>query len=244
MKVPMRRSTLLKLTVVLAGLGAIGGLGWRLLTSRPFVSAPPLAGATTIPRRSGPGAGELVSTAVQPTEVDLPSPLALTIDRVETPPLTDTVNILLAGVDTRPEQLGGRTDALVLMVLDEKSGHVGLIGIPRDLLVNIGEQRAVRINEVYTRGSRGEGAPAVPASGPAGGRALLAAVIQDAVGLPVHQLVFVNHAGFERLIDQAGGVPVRVICPIRDRFIDPRGPDGHLDLDLEPGSTGWTAAPR
>ena len=187
-----------------------------------------------LPRRSTSAGG--LAAAVQPTETDLPAPLNVSIDRIETPPLTNTTNILLAGVDTRPERFGGRTDALVLVVLDAQSGHVGLIGVPRDLLVNVAvhdpEQgarinAAVRINTVYARGTREGGA--------AGGRALLKQVLRDVVGLPVHHVVFVNHAGFERLVDAAGGLPVRVICPIRDRFLDPRGPGGHLDLDLAPG---------
>lgn len=222
---------LIKLSLFLCGCAALAGLGWHLLSSRPFTAAPPVA---ALPRRSTSAGG--LAAAVQPTETDLPAPLNVSIDRIETPPLTNTTNILLAGVDTRPERFGGRTDALVLVVLDAQSGHVGLIGVPRDLLVNVAvhdpEQgarinAAVRINTVYARGTREGGA--------AGGRALLKQVLRDVVGLPVHHVVFVNHAGFERLVDAAGGLPVRVICPIRDRFLDPRGPGGHLDLDLAPG---------
>jgi LCP family protein required for cell wall assembly len=216
----MRLSVLLKLALVLVGCAVLGGVGWRLLASTPFEAAPPLSPA----RRAAAGS---VAAAVQPAESDLPAPMSFTVDRIETPPLRDTVNILLAGVDTRPEKFGGRTDALVLVVLDRRTGHVGLIGIPRDLLVNTTTDEAVRINTIYARGTR-EG-------GPASGSALLRRVIRDVVGLPVQHVVFVDHAGFERMIDSAGGVPVRVICPIRDRFIDPRGPGGHRDLDLTPG---------
>jgi len=222
-------SGLFKLFIVLCGCAALGVLGWHLLSRRPFEIAPPVA---ALPRRAAGG----IAAAVQPDVTDLPAPLSISIDRIETPPLTHTTNILLAGVDTRPERFGGRTDALVLLVLDERSGHMGLIGVPRDLLVNVsvhdpdkGERvdAAVRINTVYARGTR-EG-------GPGQGRALLKRVLRDVVGLPVHHVVFVDHAGFERVVEAAGGVPVRVICPIRDRFLDPRGPGGHLDLDLEPG---------
>lgn len=223
-------SALFKLTIILCGCAALAALGWHLLSRRPFAAAPPVA---ALPHRTSDVGG--LAAAVQPAQTDLPAPLNVSIDRIETPPLTNTTNILLAGVDTRPERFGGRTDALVLVVLDERSGHVGLIGVPRDLLVNVPVQdkqgsrvdAAVRINTVYARGTREGGA--------AGGRALLKQVLRDVVGLPVHQVVFVNHAGFERLVDAAGGLPVRVICPIRDRFLDPRGPGGHLDLDLSPG---------
>jgi polyisoprenyl-teichoic acid--peptidoglycan teichoic acid transferase len=223
-------SVLFKLTIILCGCAALAALGWHLLGRRPFAAAPPVA---ALPRRASDVGG--LAAAVQPTQTDLPAPLNVSIDRIETPPLTNTTNILLAGVDTRPERFGGRTDALVLVVLDERSGHVGLIGVPRDLLVNVPVQdqqgsrvdAAVRINTVYARGTRG--------GGTAGGRALLKQVLRDVVGLPVHHVVFVNHAGFERLVDAAGGLPVRVICPIRDRFLDPRGAGGRLDLDLSPG---------
>lgn len=217
---------LLTLALAAVGLVGLGLVGWRLAVHRPFEPAPPLLrAARPHPRDAAP-----VAKTVGSPVATLPAPLELRIERIRTPPLTGTVNILLAGIDARPGRSGYRTDALLLVVLDPRTRHVGLVSIPRDLLVNLPGQDAVRINTVYLRGVR--------QGGRATGTGRLRRVVRDVVGLPVSHVVFIDHGGFEQLIDAMGGVPVRVVCPIRDRFLDPRGPGGRLTLEL-PAGTHW-----
>jgi LCP family protein required for cell wall assembly len=209
-----------RLLLAMVGLLTLGGLTWHLLSSRPFAPAPSLSRP---PRPKG-----RLAPSFNPSGSTLPRDL-FAIRKAATPPLTETVNLLLAGVDTRADVpgSGGRTDALVLVVMHRGSGHVGLVGIPRDLLVDLPGHGPVRINTVYQYGARQGGGER--------GAALLKKMVRHVLGLTVHHTVFVDHAGFERVVDSLGGVAVRVTCPIRDRFIDSRGVDGRLELDLDPG---------
>lgn len=210
-----------RLLLALVGLLTLGGLTWHLLTARPFPPAPRLPPAPRPVRKLAP-------SFASPGESALPHDL-FARRRAATPPLTETLNLLLAGVDTRRDVpgSGGRTDALVLVVMHRRSGHVGLVGIPRDLLVDLPGRGPVRINTVYQHGARQGGGRE--------GAELLKRTVRRLLGLTVHHAVFVDHAGFEGVVDSLGGVAVRVICPVRDRFIDPRGPGGRLELDLDPG---------
>ena len=232
-----------KLLTLAVGLVILVSVGGYLLSYRPFRSAPDLGRLPLLPRRSH------VAPTIQARPGALPRPTFAT-QQALTPPLTQTVNLLLAGIDTRPDEFrssrsapqgreepefgGGRTDALLLVVLDRKSGHVGLVGIPRDLALSLPGEGMVRINTIYMHGVRGLQSAARP-GGPQGGLKLLRQTIRHLLGLTVDHTVFVDHAGFERLVDAMGGVALRVICPIRDRFLDPRGPGGRLELKLEAG---------
>ncbi len=146
--------------------------------------------------------------------------------RARTPPLTDTENLLVVGVDRRPDTgRGGRPDTLIVAVLDERSGHVGLVSVPRDLYVEVPGYGPARINASFGIARRLGEAP----------MELLRRVVADTLSLPIRHTVLVDLAGFEALVDAAGGVTVDVPCAIRDRFLDARAPSGRRTLDLEAG---------
>jgi LCP family protein required for cell wall assembly len=213
-----------RLLVLGAGLALLGSLGAHLLRYRPFRAAPELIEA----RRS-----QRDAPAIEPELRALPRQLLPTL-QAATPPLSQTENLLLAGIDSRPDASApsrlGRTDALVLVVIDRRSKHVGLVGIPRDLVLDLPDEGPVRINTVFLRGCRVGGADE--------GARRLGQAVRHLLGLTVDHTVFLDHAGFEALVDDLGGIAVHVACPIRDRFIDPRGPDGRVELRLEAG-THW-----
>lgn len=214
---------LLLLVSIIAALAAAGHL---TLSWRPFLTGPPLPREVAPNRRAPLPPPRAAALTVERQELPKPWVRAIT-HGIPTPPLSNTSNILLAGMDTRPWRHRGRTDTLVVVVMDPASDHVGLVSIPRDLLVAVPGHPPNRINTVYATGLR-EG-------GQARGVALLRQVVRHAVGLPIGHVVFVDHAGFEALVDALGGVTVTVACPIRDRFLDPRGPGGRLELKLEAG---------
>ena len=213
-----------RLLILAGGLALLGSLGAHLLRYRPFRAAPTLVSARAGPRDA---------PTIEPELRALPRQLLPTL-QAATPPLARTENLLLAGIDTRPDgsapSMLGRTDALVLVVIDRSSKHVGLVGIPRDLVLDLPDEGPVRINTVFLRGSREGGAVE--------GARRLGQAVRHLLGLTVDHTVFLDHAGFEALVDDLGGIAVHVACPIRDRFIDPRGPDGRVELRLEAG-TRW-----
>jgi LCP family protein required for cell wall assembly len=198
----------------------------RALDHRPFDTAPPLPPASRI--------GVKRKAVLPPNGIcgsgNCATPRLLErVERVSTPPLTKTDNILLVGLDSRRGLSGAisRTDALLVLVIDRRSNHVGIISVPRDLLVSIPGYDEIRINTVYRRIARDRGSEA-------GARALRRSV-SGVLGLPISRAVFVDHGGFEKLIDTLGGITVRVRCPIRDRFIDKRVASGRRELLVQAG---------
>jgi polyisoprenyl-teichoic acid--peptidoglycan teichoic acid transferase len=152
------------------------------------------------------------------------------------PPLTQTRNLLVAGMDRRPGQKGARlTDTLIVVVLDERSGQVGLISVPRDTAVQIPGHGLDRINTVYGFAySRGDNALSA-----------LKQAVGDLLALPIEHAIVVDLSVFEQLVDALGGITVDVPCPIIDDFVDPRTPTGRRVLDVQAGQArmdGATAA--
>jgi polyisoprenyl-teichoic acid--peptidoglycan teichoic acid transferase len=214
---------LIKIGILAAGLAALALVGQRLLHYRPLAGRLPPSATQLAPRGEWGAAARGLAVSPAPGL----GAMGYVIENATTPPLTETTNLLLAGLDTRPDSTGGRTDALVVLVLDNRSQHVGLVSIPRDLLVAIPGAEVNRINAVYAVGSREGGSER--------GVALLKQVVRDTMGLPIANVVIVDHTGFEALIDGLEGVPVAISCPIRDRFIDRRGANGRLELRLDAG---------
>lgn len=155
---------------------------------------------------------------------------------VRQPPLKNTQNYLIAGLDRRPDNPGsGLTDTLIVIAIDNETGRVGLISVPRDTAVEIPKHRVHRINAAYAlAGARGENALAA-----------LKLAVGDFLALPIEHVIVVDIAVFEQLVDAVGGVTVDVPCPIVDNFVDGRTSDGRRWLDVEAGQVrmdGITAA--
>jgi len=153
-----------------------------------------------------------------------------------TPPLKNTRNFLLIGLDRRADGGGAAlADTLILAVLDATGGHVGLVSIPRDLYVSIPDQPPDRINTVYALARRTKQDPLK----------LMRRVVEDTLKLPVEHALAIDLGVFERAVDAVSGVSVDVPCSISDRFIDARAPEGRRLLDVEAGRQsmdGVTAA--
>jgi LCP family protein required for cell wall assembly len=153
-----------------------------------------------------------------------------------TPALENTRNFLLIGLDRRPDGAGAAlADTLIVAVLDQKSGHVGLVGIPRDLYVEFPGQPADRINTAYTVARRTGLDPLE----------LLQRVVADTLKLPIEHALAIDLGVFERAVDALSGVTVDVPCPLRDRFLDSRVEGGRRLLDVDAGPQrldGATAA--
>jgi LCP family protein required for cell wall assembly len=165
-----------------------------------------------------------------------PGPAPKPTEKRSTPPLSDTDNYVLFGVDRRADGKGAPlADTILVLVLDRASGHVGLVSVPRDAYVDLGAAGPGRINTVLQVAKR------------LGERPLEFGkrVIEDTLGLPIRHALALDLGVFERAVDALGGVTVNVPCPIRDRFLDSREPSGYRVLDVDPGEVhmdGVTAA--
>lgn len=175
-----------------------------------------------------------------PPPVDVASPSVIfpnvIVERAPTPALSQTLNVLLVGVDQRPDQkYGGRPDTILVAALSERDGHLGLISVPRDLYVEIPEHGWDRINATFSVAQSRKEDPLE----------LLSRVVSDTLKLPINHTMSLNLSGFERVIDALGGVDVDVPCPIMDNFLDSRTQSGRRILSVPAGRQhldGVTAA--
>ncbi len=234
----MMRRLLIALSVTAAVLGVgilvialwLGGRPLSPSSGRgPTVFSAPRPAELIRPSTAPIGGFETPQEELQSREEPTPDGPPLPIVRTEsghTPPLRWTQNILLVGIDRRyGRKSGGRTDTIVVAVMDRTSDHVGLVSIPRDLYVNVPDHGPARINAAYVIGQRQR----------RNGLAVLERVVEDTLSIPIHHKIAVDLAGFERSIDALGGVMVSVPCPIQDNFVDERMPSGRRMLDVQAG---------
>ena len=101
----------------------------------------------------------------------------------------EPVNILVLGIDERPED-PGRTDTMILASIDPVKKQVALISLPRDTRVRIPGRRGYdRLNAAHVYG----------------GPELAMAAVSEFLEIPVDYYVRINFDGFEKLIDILGG---------------------------------------
>jgi polyisoprenyl-teichoic acid--peptidoglycan teichoic acid transferase len=106
------------------------------------------------------------------------------------------LNVLVLGVDTRPddEEMGSRTDTIMLVQVVPKRGNVKLLSIPRDLYVEVEPGEKDRINAAYNYGGIDE----------------TIAAVENYSGLSIDHYATIDFEGFEKVIDAMGGVRVDV----------------------------------
>ena len=127
-------------------------------------------------------------------------------------PGSRVVNILLVGSDSSanlapddPIQIGRQGerlgDVIIVAHLDERTGDVAMLSLPRDLWVPLaGTERDDRINRAFL----------------VGGAATLIDTIEEAFDIPIHHYVNVDFAGFQGLVEAVGSVEVYFETPARD----------------------------
>lgn len=119
----------------------------------------------------------------------------------------ERVNILLLGIDQRPNEPGpSRSDTIILVSIDPANDTAAMLSIPRDLWVMIPGYGESRINVAHFVGDSQHR--------PGGGVGLAKETVSQVLGVPVHYYVAVDFVGFERLIDAIGGVAIHVNPPV------------------------------
>ncbi|MEW6231758.1 MAG: LCP family protein [Chloroflexota bacterium] len=129
----------------------------------------------------------------------------------------ERVNVLLLGIDQRPDEARrgdpARTDTMIVVTLDPVSKTGGMLSIPRDLWVPIPglEAHGIDVDRINTAHAYGD-----LYKYPGGGPALAKKTVEYNLGIPIHYYVRVDFRGFERLIDAIGGVDIDVERTIVD----------------------------
>lgn len=103
-------------------------------------------------------------------------------------------NVLVVGVDERPEVEGSRTDTMMLVRVYPKTGEIKIVSIPRDLLVEVEPGVEDKINAAYSYDG---------ISGTIG-------AVENFSNVYIDHYAVVDFAGFEAMVDAVGGLKVDV----------------------------------
>lgn len=152
----------------------------------------------------------------------------------------DPFTMLIMGVDERDHDRG-RSDTLILAVVNPKTPALTLISIPRDTMTSIiGKNKEDKINHAYAFGG-------VP---------MAVATVEQMLQIPIDHYIKTNMQGFEEIIDVLGGVDIhnklafsldgqyfekgplhlsgeKALAYVRMRKADPKGDFGRMDRQQE-----------
>lgn len=156
--------------------------------------------------------------------------------------LTQPANILLLGVDLRPDQPqeGVRSDTLLLLHLDPVGGWGSLVSIPRDSVATIPGFGDTKINAAFSHGYANAEQLYGPGTDPtAAGIALAADTVEQFLGLPqldqrIDYVATINFDGFAQMIDAMGTITVDVPSQIIDTAY-PTEDFGTTTIQFDPG---------
>jgi len=132
------------------------------------------------------------------------------------------INILVLGIDTR-SGFSARSDSINLVHIDYAKNRIGVLAIPRDMLVDIPGRGQDKVNHAHMFG----------------GPELSCKVISRFTGIPINSYIELNFPMFINLIDQLGGVTLDVE---KGLYYDDYA--GNLHINLSPGVqrlTGYEA---
>jgi polyisoprenyl-teichoic acid--peptidoglycan teichoic acid transferase len=134
-------------------------------------------------------------------------------------PVAGDETILLLGSDRRYGELDrGRTDTIILVRLAASAHRIGVLSIPRDLLVEIPGHGQARINEAYELG----------------GERLLIRTVRETFGVRIDHFIEVSFRGFDSIVDALGGV----YLPVDQRYFNRNVgtvETNYANIDLRPG---------
>lgn len=107
----------------------------------------------------------------------------------------ERINILLMGIDSREDNLEGRTDTLMVFSFDQASGTVDLLSIPRDTYTEIvGKGKKDKINHAYAFG----------------GSEMTLNTVESLLDIEFNHYGVFNFTSFMKVIDTIGGIDVDV----------------------------------
>lgn len=104
------------------------------------------------------------------------------------------INILLIGNDSRSQGEDGRSDAMILVSISDRTKTITMTSLLRDMYVEIPGHDGNRLNAAYSYG----------------GPELLMETIEYNFDIPVHRYMLVNFQAFANLVDAVGGVDLEL----------------------------------
>lgn len=115
-----------------------------------------------------------------------------------------STNILILGIGGGDHEGADLTDMIIVLSLDTVKKTVALISIPRDIWSDTLKDK---VNSAYYYGELKQ---------KNGGLLLAKVVAEDVVGMPIHYSLVVDFSGFQKVIDEVGGIDVNVPTAFTD----------------------------
>jgi len=144
-------------------------------------------------------------------------------------PLDGPLNILMVGLDERPNESVSQSRADTIIILHVTAAHdrAYLVSVPRDLMVQArpfkrsgyGGGRAKMTETFFYGAQRGAGV--------SGGMQLLALTIKETLGVSVNAAAIINFQSFTQVIDALGGVDMCFDQRVVSKHLM-IGPDGRV----------------
>ena len=206
-------------------------------TPAPFATAATAATVSPAPTASPTGPTASATAAPTPTPKPTPKPAPGPAWAKD-----GRLNLLLIGSDAGPDRWSLRTDTIIVLSVDVKTGRAALFGIPRNMVgVPLPPESAAAvqggrfpglINALYVH------AMAHPEAFPGGearGMRAVSGAVQELLGVRLDGMVVVNLGGFVSVVGELGGLWI----DIPERLVDERYPleDGSelIQVAFEPG---------
>jgi LCP family protein required for cell wall assembly len=138
----------------------------------------------------------------------------------------DRINVLLMGIGGLGHDGPYLTDTLIVASFQPSTKKVAMISIPRDLLVDIPGHGWWKINNANHFGEK---------DNPGHGGELASQVVSQNLGIPIHYYIRIDFNGFEKVIDDLGGIKVYV----DRRFTDAEYPTLDDKYQVISFDAGW-----
>ncbi|MBU2575988.1 LCP family protein [Patescibacteria group bacterium] len=140
------------------------------------------------------------------------------------------INILLLGIGGENHDGGNLTDTIMIASIDQVDKKMGLLSIPRDLIVPIKDVGWQKINAAHAYGIALDAEKR-----PQSGSLLAKHTIERISGLDIHYYVKIDFEGFVKIIDALGGIRVEVPAS----FTDYEYPDENFGYESVHFDEGW-----
>ncbi|UOF88971.1 LCP family protein [Fodinisporobacter ferrooxydans] len=200
-----RRRRLLTFAGIFAAAGILAAVAdWYLQPQRHFQQVPIV------------GRPDTITQTDTPTQMDRP-----TFPKETSPSLSDNAlqnsnlqnnkiqkddaksasfNVLILGIDARAGEQAARTDVIMVAHVNPKDTSIHLVSIPRDTRVYLPGIGETKINHAHFVGNLRGGNHA--------GTKMAIQAVSDFLHIPINYYAKMNFQGFQRFIDQIGGVDV------------------------------------
>lgn len=144
----------------------------------------------------------------------------------------DRINFLLMGVGGEGHDGAQLSDTIIFGSFKPSTQETGLISVPRDLVVNVPGYGLRKINAANALGEN---------EGDNKGLDLAAQVMSEVMGEEIPYVVRIDFSGFEKLIDQLGGIEIDVERSFTDSgFPEYEGSPNTITISFEQGRQHMT----